>query len=482
MKVSLNWLKEYVDITLPLDDVLNRLTMAGFEGKVLQVIGGNWENIVIGQITAVNPHPDADRLTLVTIDTGTGQETVVCGAPNVGVGYKVAFAAVGAQLIDPRSGELSRLKSAKIRGVVSSGMACSEKELGISEEHEGILVLAAEAPIGIPLADYLGDVVINLDVTPNRPDCLSIIGIAREIAALTGQSVHVPEVGYSEGASSVDEHISVEIVAPDLCPRYCASLISGVKLGESPGWMQQRLLACGLRPINNIVDITNYVMLEYGQPLHAFDYERIRGKKIIVRRASGGEGIVSLDGVERALSGDMLVIADEERSVAIAGVMGGANSEVTEGTTSILLEAASFNPASIHYTGRILGLPSEACMRFERGISAELTTLALKRATQLIIEIAGGEAARGLADVYPGKAEPKPILISTGGVKRCLGVEFSLEQIVGVLNSLGFDCRETASGAEVVATAPYWRSDINLTVDLVEEVARIIGYDEIASC
>ena len=479
MRVSLNWLKEYVDINVPVDDLLNRLTMAGFEGKVQQVIGGNWENIVVGQITAVNPHPNADRLTLVTIDVGGRQETVVCGAPNVGVGQKMAFAPVDSQLINPHTGKTERLKSARIRGVVSNGMACSEKELGISEEHEGILVLPAEATIGTPLADYLGDIVINLDITPNRPDCLSIIGLAREIAALTGQSVHLPVVSYQEGASAIEQCISVEIPAPDLCPRYCASLISGVKLGESPGWMQQRLLACGMRPINNIVDVTNYVMLEYGQPLHAFDYERIRGKKIIVRRANDSEVIVSLDGVERVLSEEMLVIADEERSVAVAGVMGGANSEVTEQTNSILLEAANFNPASIHYTGRILHMPSEACMRFERGIRPELTVPALKRATQLIIELAGGEAARGLADVYPGEVEPEPVLLSTGEVKRVLGTEFSLEQMVGVLTSLGFDCRQTGSGEEVLVTAPYWRSDISLPVDLIEEVARIIGYGEI---
>ncbi len=306
MKVSLNWLKEYVDITLPLDDLLNRLTMAGFEGKVMQVIGGDWESIVIGQITAVNPHPNADRLTLVTIDTGTGQETVVCGAPNVGVGQKVAFAPVGAQLIDPHTDKPARLKSAKIRGVVSNGMACSEKELGISEEHEGILVLPAEAPTGTPLADYLGDVVINLDVTPNRPDCLSVIGIAREIAALTGQNVHLPEVGYQEGTSSIEQYVSVEIPAPDLCPRYCASLITGIKLAESPGWMQQRLLACGMRPINNIVDVTNFVMLEYGQPLHAFDYERIRGKKIILRTAAAGSTGCLLRGTAALSSNSLL--------------------------------------------------------------------------------------------------------------------------------------------------------------------------------
>ncbi len=477
MKVSLNWLKQYVDITLSADEVANRLTMAGTEVKGVESVGSNWENIVVGQITAINPHPNADRLTLPTVDLGTSQETVVCGAPNLKVGDKVVFARVEARLIDPQSGKVETLKSAKIRGVFSSGMVCSERELGISDRHEGIMVLPAEAPMGTPLADYLGDSIFNMDVTPNRPDCLSMIGIAREIAALTGQSVHLPDAGYEEADPPVDQQIAVEIKAPDLCPRYCASLIRGVKIGESPGWMQERLLSYGMRPINNIVDVTNYVMLEYGQPLHAFDYEWLKSKKIIVRRADDSEVMVTLDDVERNLSGDMLVIADGERSVAVAGVMGGANSEVTDQTTSILLESASFNPASIHYTGRTLGLASEACMRFERGISPELTMPALRRATQLIAELGGGKAASGVVDVYPGSVEPKPITLSAGEVKRCLGVEFSIEQMLSALTSLGFDCKQGDS--EVTATAPYWRTDINLPVDLVEEVARVIGYDEI---
>ncbi len=479
MKVSLKWLKEYVDINLPAAELAEKLTMAGMEVKGIEVIGGQWEHIVIGQIKAIHPHPNADRLTLPTVDLGTEEATVVCGAPNLRVGDKVAFARVGAQLIDGHTGETVILKSAKIRGVVSNGMVCSEKELGISDRHEGIMVLPDDAPLGVPLADYLGDVVLDLDITPNRPDCLSVIGIAREVAALTGQSLHFPEVSYEEGALPIDRQVAVEIWAPDLCPRYSASLITGVKIAESPAWMQQRLLACGQRPINNIVDVTNYVMLEYGQPLHSFDYEKIRGRKIIVRRASDNENIVTLDGVERELTTDMLVIADTMGAVAVAGVMGGANSEVTEETTSVLLEAASFNPASIHYTGRTLGLSSEACMRFERGISRELTLPALRRATQLIAELGGGKVASGIIDAYPGRLEREPIRLSTGEVKRYLGVEFSLEQIVDTLTALGFDCRQVGSTSEVLVTAPYWRSDIRLAVDLIEEVARITGYDGI---
>ncbi len=477
MKIPLSWLQEYVDVTLPSADLANRLTMAGTEVKGIQVMGDGWENIVIGQIVAINSHPNADRLRLATIDLGTEQHTVVCGAPNLNLGDRVAFAHVGAQLIDGHSGEVFRLKPAKIRGVVSKGMACSEKELGISDSHEGIMVLPAEAPIGTPLAEYLGDTIFDVDITPNRPDCLCILGIAREAAALTGQNLPLPEVKYEQAGLPIDQRVSVEIAAPDLCPRYCASLITGIKVAESPIWMQQRLLKCGMRPINNIVDITNYVMLEYGQPLHAFDYQKIKGGKIIVRRPASGETITSLDGEERRLSQDMLVIADEEGPVAIAGIMGGADSEVAPETTSILLEAANFNPANIHYTGRVLGMPSEACMRFERGIHPELVMPAIKRATQLIIQLAGGEAARGLVDVYPGKAEPEPIALTTGQVKRLLGVDFSLDQVVGALTSLGFDCQEGAS--EVRAIAPYWRSDIHGTVDLIEEMARIIGYDNI---
>ncbi len=479
MKVPLKWLREFVDVNLPPKEVADRLTMAGTEAKGIQIIGGTWDNIVVGQIAAVNPHPNADRLRLPTVDIGTEPQTVVCGAPNLNIGDKIAFARVGAQLIDGHTGEIAKLKPAKIRGVESSGMVCSEKELGISDNHTEILVLPADAPVGTPLADYLGDAVFDLDVTPNRPDCLCVIGIAQEVAAVTDQKLHAPEVVYEETGTPIDQHIAVEIIDADLCPRYCASLITGIKIGESPPWMQQRLLACGMRPINNVVDVTNYVMLELGQPLHAFDYELIRGKKIIVRRATEGETITSLDGVERNLAGNMLVIADVERAVAIAGVMGSANSEVTEDTTSILLEAANFNPASIHYTGQHLSLPSEACMRFERGIRPELTMPALKRATQLIVQLGGGQAARGVTDAYPGKREPEPMVISTERTRQLLGVEFTVDQITKALTSLGFECQPGASSTEVKATAPYWRSDISLEVDLMEEVARIIGYDQI---
>ncbi len=481
MKVPLNWLKDYTDVTLPPADLAQKLTLAGFE--VAEIIlprgrtGGAWDNIVIGQITAVTPHPNADRLHLTTVDLGGEQETVVCGAPNLKMGNKIAFARVGARLVNPYNGQVEELKPAKIRGVVSRGMVCSEKELGISDSHEGIMVLGAGAKIGTALADYLGNTVLDIDVTANRPDCLSVVGIAREVAALTGQKMHIPEIKYEETSEPIDRQITIEIIDADLCPRYCASLITGIKVAESPAWLQERLVAAGQRPINNIVDITNYVMLEYGQPLHSFDYDRLKNKKIIVRRAKEGENFYTLDGTERKLTGNMLTIADGERTVAIAGVMGGLNSEVTESTTSILLEAASFNPASIHYTSRYLGLTSEASMRFERGISAGLTIPALRHATLLIAELGGGKAALGIIDVYPGKKESQPIVLTSEKVKRILGMGVGRENIINALTALGIECQ--VDRGKVIAVTPYWRSDIRLDVDLIEEVARVIGYDRI---
>jgi phenylalanyl-tRNA synthetase beta chain len=477
MRVPINWLKDYVDVTLPLAELAERLTMAGFEVAEIITTGGSWDNVVVGQIAAVNAHPNADRLRLATVELGTGQETVVCGAPNLNVGDKIVFASVGARLTNPYNGEVEELKPAKIRGVVSKGMICSEKELGISDRHEGIMVLAVDAKIGTPLTEYMGDTVFDIDITPNRPDCLSVVGIAREVATISGQEMHIPEIDYQESGGDINKQVTIEIEDPDLCPRYCASLITDVKITESPAWLQERLIACDQRPINNIVDITNYIMLEYGQPLHSFDYDKLRKKKIIVRRAAEGEEFYTLDEEKRQLTGDMLTIADGEGTVAIAGVMGGLNSEVTDNTTSILLEAASFKAASIHYTSRHLGLTSEASMRFERGISAGMTIPALRHATQLMAELGGGKVARGIIDIYPGKKDPGPVTITTEKTKRIVGISVSRDKIEKILTSLGFECR--GEGSKIAATAPYWRSDIKYDVDLIEEVARIIGYDKI---
>jgi len=479
MKVSLRWLKEYVDISTPLEELCEGLTMAGLEVGGMEVIGGSWNDIVVGKIVDVSAHPNADRLRLVTVDLGKQRSTVVCGAPNVAVGGKVAFAHVGAQLTDGHSGEIVQLKPAKIRGVVSEGVVCSEKELGISDRHEGIMILSPEATIGIPLTEYLCDTILDLDITPNRPDCLSVIGIAREIAALTRSKLHIPEVHYQELERAIDSSASVEIVEPDLCPRYCASLLTGIKVTSSPQWLQRRLLACGMRPINNIVDVTNYVMLEYGQPLHAFDYNEIRGKQIIVRRAGNGETITTLDGVEQTLNPNILVIADKERAIAIAGIMGGSDTEVTENTTTVLIESANFNQAVIHRGSLGLRLGSEASLRFEKGLSRDLPLVALKRATQLMTELAGGKVAKGIIDVYPGKQRREPVLLPVADIKRLLGVELEVSEIAKTLELLGFSCRQTESNSQVQVDVPWWRTDVSCAADLTEEIARIIGYDKI---
>jgi phenylalanyl-tRNA synthetase beta chain len=479
VKVSLRWLKEYVDISTPVEELCERLTMAGLEVGGMEVIGGSWDHIVIGKIVDVSAHPNADRLRLVTVDLGEQRPTVVCGAPNVVVGDKVVFAHLGAQLIDGHSGETMQLRPAKIRGVLSEGMICSEKELGISDSHEGIMILSSEATIGAPLTEYLGDTILDMDITPNRPDCLSVIGIAREIAALTGSKLNITEVHYPESEKAIDSSASVEIVEPDLCSRYCASLLTEVKVGESPQWLQRRLLACGMRPINNIVDVTNYVMLEYGQPLHAFDYNEIRGKQIIVRRAQSGEIITTLDGVGRTLNPNMLMIADKERAVAIAGIMGGADTEVTENTTSVLIESANFNQAVIHRGSIAMRLSSEASLRFEKGLSLDLPLIALKRATQLMAELTGGKVSKGIINVYPGKRRRESISLPVADIKRLLGVELDISEIAKTLESLGFGCKQTESNSKIQVEVPWWRTDVTCAADLAEEVARIIGYDRI---
>ena len=478
MRVSLRWLAEYVDIDLPPKELAHRLTMAGLGVEAIDRIGGDWEGVSVGLVTSVDPHPNADRLRLTTVDLGGGEQmTVVCGAPNVAAGQKIAFARVGARLIDGHTGETAILQPARIRGVESAGMVCSEKELGISDEHTGILVLAVDAPIGMPLDQYMGDSIFDIAVTTNRGDCLSMIGIAREVAALTGKQVREPDVAYPQEGAPIDGRIRVEIADPDLCSRYVATLIEGVSIGPSPAWMQERLIAAGMRPISNIVDITNYVMLELGQPLHAFDYSRLREAQIIVRRARPGEPLVTLDGEKHTLDPNMLAIADAKGAVALAGVMGGENSEVEAGTTAILLESANFNAASIRRTSIRLKARSEASNRFDKGLSPELSIIAAKRATKLMVELAGGKAAAGIVDVYPRRPEPVRIEVARQRLRTILGLEMAPETVVSVLSGLGYGCRSESD--RYLVDVPYWRTDVRIADDVIEEVARIVGYDQL---
>ncbi len=477
MKVPLSWLKEYVDIVLPVSELAEKLTMAGLEVSDIEVIGGGWDNIVVSEIVSIKPHPNADRLRLATLDLGGKQQTVVCGAPNLTIGDKVPFAGLGAELIDSHTGERVRLKPAKIRGVASEGMICSERELGISENHEGIMVLTAEAKVGTPLSQLLGETILDVDLTPNRPDCMSVIGIAREVAALTGQMVHIDEIDYQEGETPADSFASIEIVDPELCPRYCASILTNIKIEPSPTWMQQRLLACGMRPISNIVDVTNYVAMEYGQPLHAFDLKYVTDSHIIVRRGYQGEKMATLDGIERQLSENMLVIADKRGAVAVAGIMGGESSEITDKTSTVLLESANFNQVIIHEGSTSLKLATEASLRFEKGLSKDLALIALRRATQLMVEVCGAAAAKGVIDVYPGKQDPHIMRFNYSEVKRLLGIEMSPDNIRQALERFGFECRNADSDDYIDVATPWWRTDISCRADLVEEVLRIVGYD-----
>ena len=484
MKVPLSWLKEYVDITVPAEELARRLTMAGTEVSEVVTIGG-WKSCYVGLVSGVEQHPNADRLTLCTVDLGNETMRVVCGAPNVARGQKIAFAKVGAALFNTHNGKVEPLKAARIRGVVSEGMICSELELGLGNDHDGIVVLPEDAPVSTPLSDYLGDQILGIEVTPNRPDCLSMLGVAREAAALTGATVREPDAAYPEDGDAVESRVSVEVQDPDLCPRYTASLVSGIVVGPSPRWLQNRLARAGLRPINNVVDVTNYVMLEYNQPLHAFDFETLKGSKVIVRRARAGETLTTLDGAERRLSPSMLVIADAEDPVALGGVIGGAHTEMTEGTTTVLLESANFNPVNNRRTSQTLKLGTEASIRFEKSLRPELAPLALRRATRLIQEVAGGIIAKGIIDVFPGgNAFSAPVVTLTAArLRKVLGVGLPPRKVEEALLSLGFNVQREPSDAEewsaLRVTVPYWRSDIELADDLVEEVARLVGYDEI---
>ncbi len=478
MKIPVSWLKEYVDIKVPVEELAHRLTMAGTEVASIATIGG-WEHCFVGHVLKVEPHPNADRLTLCTVDIGEREQQVICGAPNVAEGQMVPFATVGALLVDAHTGKMEPLKTARIRGVVSEGMICSERELGIGENHDGIVVLPQDAPLGVPLSSYMGDHILDLDVTPNRPDCLSVIGVAREVAGLTGTTVKESDTTYPEGPDHIENQVSVEIYDPDLCYRYTASLVKGVKVGPSPQWLQQRLTRTGMRPINNVVDITNYVMLEYGQPLHAFDFHTLKEGKIIVRSARPGEKLLSLDGVQRQLNSSMLVIADAYDPVALGGVIGGNDTEMNESTTAVLLESATFNPTNNHHTAQSLKLRTEATIRFDKGLKPELAEIALRRATRLIQQVAGGTVSRGIIDVFPDKPKgPQELTLTMGRLKKVLGLSLPIGLVEKVLSSLGFNCQRKER-SELKMTIPYWRSDISIEDALVEEVARIVGYEQV---
>jgi len=479
MRIPLRWLADYVDLMLPTEELARRLTTAGVEVGAIISSAGDWAGVTVAEVVDIKPHPDAERLVLVAVRLGDDRtQTVVCGAPNVAVGQRVAFGPVGTRYINGHTGERTILKKVKIRGVESAGMIMSEKELGISDEHEGIRVLPEDAPVGEPLASILGETIFDLDLTPNRPDLLSVLGVAREVAALSGSKVRDPSIVYEATGEPIRGRAQVDVLDRELCPRYVAALVEGVKIAESPAWMQQRLIAAGMRPINNVVDITNYVMLEMGQPLHAFDFAGLKDRRIVVRRARRGESLRLLDGTDRELSPEMLVIADADDAVGVAGVMGGAESEVTEETETVLLESANFRATSIRRTRQALKVETDASKRFEKGLSVHLPPIAAERAVKLMVEICGGRAAQGLIDITSGKPKDVRVTLTQERLQRVLGVELPSGEVRRVLEGLGFGCRWVPPDRFIVRV-PYWRTDVSIPDDVVEEIARIVGYDEL---
>ncbi len=477
MKFTLDWLKQYVDVKMTVAELADRLTMAGLEVDAVENLSQELNKVHVAEILEVRSHPDADRLVLCDVAVGDEKKQIVCGAPNAKAGMLSPLALPGAVL----PGGV-KIKKGKIRGQVSEGMLCSARDLGISEDHQGIMELPQDLTPGEDIVQALNlkDILIDVDLTPNRPDCASVIGIGREVAGFCNSRLKQP-IDPAELPLLTGQGVpfSVDVQSVEDCPRYAARLLTGVKVGPSPWWLQKRLLAIGLRPINNIVDITNFVMLETGQPLHAFDFKKLTGGKIVVRKAASGETITTLDGQERELETDMLMICDAEKPVAVAGVMGGANSEVDPETTEILLESACFDPISIRRTSRRLKLNTDASFRFERGVDPQGAPLALERAVRLIVDGGAQVVDDGIDACYDIK-EPPVLHLRIQRICNLLGMNFTGEELTAFLSGIEFDVKQLDDNTLSV-TPPSFRVDIEREIDLVEEIARLKGYNEIPS-
>jgi phenylalanyl-tRNA synthetase beta chain len=485
MLVPLSWLGDYVDLELSPEALAETLTMLGVEVKGIQRRGAEWQGVVVGELTDVRPHPRADRLQLAQARTPEGTFTIVCGATNIAPGQRVPVALPGAVLPGGR-----RIETTTIAGEESQGMLCSGAELGLTADAEGILILPSDAPLGRPLSELYGDTVLDVDLKANRGDLLSLVGIAREIAAVTAQPVRWPAVELAESGEPVERSFALDVRDHALCPRFVGRYVSGVEIGASPQWVQIRLLAAGINPVSNVVDASNYAMIELGKPTHTFDAERVRGRTIVVRRASPGEPLETLDHVVRELDPETLVIADTERPIGIAGVMGGAESEVGEGTTAVVVESAVFDPVSIRMTARRYGLRSEASLRFEKGQESRLARIGADRVCQLIQAWAGGTVAPGRLDSAPDEPEPLQVTFRPARVNRLLGTDLPAERMSELLGRLGIATAPTSGkdriedegdeapgeALSLVATVPTWRRDVTLEVDLAEEIARLYGY------
>lgn len=478
MNLPMSWLNDYMDIDVTPKEYSDRLTMSGSKVEGYESMGEAVQNVVTGKVLTCEDHPDSDHLHVCTVDAGTGEILqIVCGAPNVKAGIIVPVALVGAVLPG------GKIKKGKLRGVESNGMLCSHDEIGITEDmlgyepEYGILILPDDTPVGKDIKDIFGmnETVVEFEITSNRPDCFSIIGLARETAATFNKKFTIPEVKFTENNENIADTISVEVQDRDKCKRYCARMVKNVKIGPSPSWMQKRLTACGVRPINNIVDITNYVLLEYGQPMHAFDLRDLEDKKIIVRRAADGEVIKTLDEQDRTLTANDLVIADGKRAVAIAGVMGGFNSEVKDDTTTVIFESATFDGASVRLTAQRVGLRTESSSRYEKGLDYNNTVPAVERACQLVEELGCGENVGGMIDIIGNVTDMKTLPFRPDKINAFLGTDIPTEEMVRY-----FDALEIKTDLEnMTVTPPSFRPDLEGEADIAEEVARFYGYDKI---
>ncbi len=476
MIVTYNWLKEFVDFQYSPQELCDRLTMVGLEVDALEEIGGELDSVIVAKLESVEPHPDADRLTVCQVNNGNEVVQVVCGARNHKAGDLIALAQPGSVL----PGNF-KIKKSKIRGQVSLGMLCSEKELGLSDEADGILILPQGLTIGEPAfaALDLKDFQIEIGLTPNRPDCLSIVGVAREVAALSGKELKLPVPKISEADISIDNRAAVSIENSEGCPRYAARMIENIKIGPSPDWMVRRLEAVGMRSINNVVDVTNYVMMELGHPLHAFDYTFLHNHQIVVKSAQQGEKFTTLDNQGHSLTSEDLMICDGEKAVAIAGVMGGLASEVKETTQTVLLEAAYFKPTSIRRTSKRYGLHTESSHRFERGADIDMIPTALDRAASLIAKLSGGQVLAGSIDCYPRKLDNVSIEFSVNKAKALLDIPLERDEMKVLLESIGLGVLAGQDLDTLQVKVPSFRPDIEREVDLIEEIARLYGYDKI---
>ncbi len=475
MRVSMEWLQEYLQIKLSAAELADKLTMSGVAVEEIEDQAAQYRQMITVKVLEITKHPQADNLWIVMVDTGGEERQIVTAAKNLAVGMVVPLALPGTILPNGK-----KIEDATLKGVLSRGMFCSGEELGLEKESAGIWVFADEVKPGLPVAEVLGatDQILVLELTPNRADCLGMIGVAREVAAILGLKSQLSEVQVVEEGAAIKELAGARVDNSTLCPRYSARVIQGVKIQPAPEWMQRRLKAAGVRPINNIVDITNYVMLEYNQPLHAFDLDRIAKRQIIVRTAQVGEKLVTLDEVERTLEAETLLITDAKQSLCIAGVMGGATSEVTEQTVNIFLESAYFQPSTVRKTARRLGMKTESSFRFERGLDPNGTVAAVNRAAELMQKYAGGKVARGVIDLYPEKIAPQVIKTTVAKINGLLGTTFSLEEMVNYLERLTFTVKKEKED-QLTVTVPTYRPDITQMADLAEEVARLHGYDQI---